>query len=138
MISFAPIVARLKAAGFSFVDGVLEFAAMTDAPRQTPALFIVPQSDTASPNTLGVGAVDQRVSDVFSVVLVEEAKRIVGAASEALVLNSRRIENALVGWQHPDASSPCQFVAARLLSTQGQRVAWSMSFSLPRHIRKVG
>jgi hypothetical protein len=138
MISFAPIVAQLKAAGFNYVEGVIEFAAMTDVPRQTPALFIVPQADTASPNTLSAGAVDQRVSDVFSIVLVEEAKRVIGAASEALVEGSHKVEQALTGWQHPDASSPCQFVGGRLLSTQGHRIAWSMSFSLPRRIRKVG
>jgi hypothetical protein len=137
MISFAPIIAVLKAAGFAYVDGVLEMAGMEDAPRQTPALFIVPERDSARPNTLGTGAVDQRVTDVFSVVVVEDAARRIGGASEALVSDCRKIEQTLVGWKHPDASSPCEFVGGRLLSTAGQRVSWALSFSLPRHIRKV-
>lgn len=38
MIAQAPIVAQLIAADFAHVEGVLEFAGLTDAPRVSPAL----------------------------------------------------------------------------------------------------
>ena len=134
MIAFAPIVARLKAHGFASVEGVLEFAGLVEAPRFSPALFIVPERESAQPNRMS-GVVDQKVTEIFAVVLVVATARAAKAASEALQEHSSAIEQALVGWTHPAASGPCEMVGSRLLSTEGQRVAWAISFSTSRHIR---
>jgi len=138
VIAFGPTIARLKLAGFAYVEGLLEMAALDQGPRQTPALFIVPQRDSARPNTLGAGGVDQRVADTFSVVLVIEAPvRNQGAASEALVDACIRIEQALVGWQHPGASGICEYAGGALISLDGLRITWKLEFTIPRRIRKV-
>jgi len=137
MIAQAPIVAQLIAADFAHVEGVLEFAGLTDAPRVSPALYVVPERESAAPNRMGAGAIDQKVTEAFSIVVVVLSARRPGAVNEALTEAAGRIETALIGWKHPDASSPCELAGARLLSVDGQRVAWAMSFSVSRHFRKV-
>lgn len=135
MIGFAPTIARLRAAGFASVDGVLEFAGLSEAPRASPALFLVPESESAAANRMA-GVVDQKVTERFAVVLVVATARATRTVSEALQQHGKAIEEALVGWVHPDASGPCEMAGARLLSTEGQRVAWAISFSVSRHIRR--
>lgn len=137
MISFEPTIARLKDAGFAHVEGLLEMVSLAEAPRVSPALFIVPERGGASPNSLGAGAIDQKVTETFSVVLVLEAVRRVGGTSEALQENTKKVMDALLGWQHPEASKPCEFAGERLVSAQGRQVLWAMSFTTSRHIRKV-
>lgn len=136
MMEFAPTIAQLKGAGFASVEGVLEFAGLQAAPRLSPALFVVPERESAAPNRIASGVIDQKVTEVISVVLVVAAQRREGAAGEELQIHTGRIEQAMVGWRHPDASSPCEYAGGRLLSAEGQRVAWVMSFSACRHIRK--
>jgi len=138
MMKFAPIVDQLKGAGFKYVEGILEMAMLgVKGPRQSPALFIVPERDTARPNTFGAGAVDQKVTDTFSVVLAVLAESTANMSSEVLVQHAKQIENALVGWKHPDAKSPCEYVGGNLVSLDGLRITWKITFSLSRHIRKT-
>jgi hypothetical protein len=75
---FEPTIARLKDAGFAHVEGLLEMAALTEPPRVSPALFIVPERGAASPNQYGAGAIDQKVTETFTVVITLEAVRRVG------------------------------------------------------------
>lgn len=135
MIAQAPIVARLKEVGFPSVEGVLEFVAQVDPPRAPVALFVVPERDSAAANRMA-GVHDQRVTETFSIVLVVHGARLAGRVSDDLQIHSEAVIAAIAGWRHPAASSACDYVGARLLSTQGQRVAWAISFNCPRHIRK--
>lgn len=135
MIAFAPIVARLKDAGFASVEGVLEFVALAEAPRLSPALFVVPERDSAAPNRMA-GVHDQRVTETFSIVLVLAGARLAGRVSDELKQHADTIVERLAGWRHPDAGGPCEYVGGRLVSTAGLRVAWAISFNSPRHIRK--
>lgn len=137
MIPVGPTVERLKSAGFAHVEGVLEFAALTAPPRLSPALFVVPERETAQPNRLGSGGHDQKISETFAVVLVVRTERNADAVSEALQEHSSQIEQALIGWSHPGASGPCEYTGARLMSAEPHHVAWAMSFSVSRHFRKV-
>jgi len=79
---------------------------------------------------------DQKVSEVFSVIVVLDASRRADAVSDALEEEADRVIRALIGWKHPQASGGCELVGGRLLSMDGQRVAWAISFSASRHIRK--
>lgn len=135
MMGFAPTVARLKEAGFASVEGVLEFAAQIEPPRMSPALFVVPERDTAQPNRMA-GVHDQKVTETFSVVLVVVGARRAATVSEELSLHAEAVMRSLAGWRHPEASGACDYVGGRLLSAEGQRVAWAISFSASRHIRK--
>lgn len=137
MISFKPTIARLQEAGFAHVEGLLEMAALTEAPRISPALFIVPERSTAAANSLGANAVDQKVTETFTVVIALQAVRLVGGTSEELQEHAAKVMDALLGWQHPEASRPCEFAGERLMSLQGRQVSWGMSFMTSRHIRKV-
>lgn len=137
MISFEPTIARLKDAGFAHVEGLLEMAALTEPPRVSPALFIVPERGAASPNQYGAGAIDQKVTETFTVVITLEAVRRVGGTSEALQENTSKVMEVLLGWMHPETSKPCEFAGERLMSIQGRQVSWGMSFTTSRHIRKV-
>lgn len=135
MIAQAPIVARLKDVGFASVEGVLEFVAQAEAPRAPVALFVVPERDSAAANRMA-GVHDQRVVATFSIVLVVHGARLAGRVLDDLQVHSEAVIVALAGWRHPAASSGCDYAGGRLLSTQGQRVAWAISFNCPRHIRK--
>lgn len=137
MIPFAPTIGQLKSAGFAHAEGVLEFVGLIEAPIISPALFVVPERETAQPNRLASGAHDQKISETFTVVLVVKSARLAGAVSEELQGYVTRIEEALIGWSHPDASGPCEYSGARLMSAEAHRVAWAMSFSVSRHFRKV-
>lgn len=135
MISAEPTIARLQEAGFGSVEGVLEFVAQTEAPRISPALFVVPERDTAQPNRMA-GVHDQKVTETFSVVLVVKGARLAGRVREDLKQHSEAIVRAVAGWRHPEAAGACDYVGGRLLSAEAQHVAWAISFSASRHIRK--
>lgn len=137
MIAFRPIIDLLKDAGFAHVEGLLEFAALTTPPRLSPALFLVPERETAQPNRLGAGGHDQRITEGFSVILVVNSARKTGAVSEDLQEHSARVEQALIGWMHPEATTPCEYAGARLMSAEAHHAVWSMSFTVSRHFRKV-
>ncbi|HEX7820638.1 MAG TPA: hypothetical protein VF463_08460 [Sphingobium sp.] len=135
MIAFAPTIARLKEGGFLHVEGLLEFVDLSEAPRVSPALFVVPERESAAPNRMS-GVVDQKVTEIFSVIVVVEAQRLAGKVSEELKRHTDAVVQQLVGWRHPEASGPCEYVGGRLLPPEGRRVAWAISFNTSRHIRK--
>ena len=137
MIAFAPTIAQLKAAGFAHVEGALEFVGLEQAPRISPALFILPERENAQPNKLGAGGHDQKITEAFSIVLIVNAVRKTGDASELLQEHIGKIEQAIIGWKHPDAAAPCEYAGARLMSAEGHRIAWAISFTVSRHFRKV-
>lgn len=136
MIAQNPIVERLKAAGFKSVSGLLEWSGLTEAPRATPALFVVVQGDAAQPNRMS-GVIDQKVEETFGVIVVVEAQKRAGDnVDDSLKQESDRVVDALVGWRHPEASRPTEYGGGRLLSADGYRVAWMLSFRTSSHIRK--
>ena len=135
VLSFAPTVERLKDAGFRTVDGVLEFAGLTAAPRAVPALFVVPERESAAPNRMS-GVIDQKVTEIFSVIIVEEVRRADGKASDQLKRDVDAVVAALLGWRHPEASGPTEYAGGRLTSLDGGHIVWAASFSASRHLRK--
>lgn len=136
MMAQRPIVARLGDAKFKTVSGLLEWAGLTEAPRATPALFVVPQADIAQPNRMS-GVIDQKVDETFGVIVVVEGRTRAGeAVDESLKQEVDRVIGALVGWTHPEAGRPTEYGGGRLLSADGYRVAWMLSFRTSSHIRK--
>lgn len=136
MLRQQPIVDRLIAAGFASVQGVLEFAGLNEAPRLSPALFVVPRRMSAQPNRMGAGVIDQKLGETFQVILVVKSARRPGVVADDLHDHCTAIETALTGWRHPDCNAPCELVGGDLMSLEGQRVAWSISFNASRHLRK--
>ena len=137
MMAQRPIADRLSGhGGFKSVRGVLEWAGLTEAPRAVPALFIVPQGDSARPNRMS-GVIDQKVDETFGVVVVVEGQNRAGeGVDDSLKREVDQVIDVLVGWTHPEAGSPTEYGGGRLLSTDGYRVAWLLNFKTSSHIRK--
>lgn len=136
MIPAAPIIDQLKRAGFKRVDGVIEWAGLKAAPAHSPALYVIPDNERA-PDSERTGIHDQRVVTQFRIVIVLKSNtRADGAASKELEVVERRIIDALTGWTHPAASSPCNYAGGRILSADGQGVAWAIDFRAAWRLRK--
>jgi len=134
-LSLAPIIDKLRAAGLDPVEGLLELKAMTAPPARLPAYFVVPTDETAQPNNVA-GARDQRVTVAFSVVITLRGARHGDTVNDELKQTTRRVKDALTGWTHPDASSPCDYVGGRLLSGSGSTIEWRVRFSTRYHLRR--
>jgi hypothetical protein len=134
-----PIIDQLSDLGFVTLQGALEFAGLRNVPGRMPACFVVPQSDTAAANRYASGAIDQKVTETWAVVIILDSARRAGATkiSEDLQDWRDRIFGKLVGWKHPDASDVATYAGGSLLSVDGTALVWSMSFRAPYHIRKV-
>lgn len=136
MISQKPIVDRLKAADFKAVSGLLEWAGLSEAPRADPALFVVPQGDAAQPNRMA-GLIDQKIDETFGVIVVVGAQARPGdTVDDGLKRQVDRVIGGLLGWRHPEASGPTEYGGGRLISADGYRVAWMLSFRCASHIRE--
>ena len=137
MIALGPICDRLRAGGCARVEGVLELAAIdAAAPRQLPAFFVVPTSETGGGNALDQGR-DQPVDVGFSVVvLVDGARRDRAGVSEQLRDEANRARDAVLGWTHPEASRACSFAGGRLVSVTGPTVAWEVRLTTRVHLRR--
>ena len=137
-LSLAPIVAQLKAAKLSRVEGVLEFAGLTAAPAALPAFFVVPLSDTASANPQDAGARDQAVDAGFAVMICLDGARRHGAGvSDELSTEIGRVIDALAGWTHPQAARACDFAGGQLASASGSVVVWQVRFRTRWRLRKA-
>jgi len=134
MLTLSPIVAELRH-GFKSVDGVLEAPAQSDLPRALPALFVVPAADSAEPNTLS-GKRDQRVTFDFSVLVTVAARIGQGQVSDELKAAEDRVIELIVGWTHPDASSPVDYVGGRLANVSSGSVTWEVRMRCAYRIRK--
>ncbi len=137
MIALAPIIERVKAAGYGHVEGLFEFAQLKSAPRNLPAVFVIPNR-TDPQGSPRIGAYDQKVTFGFSVVIVMAMPgRDPSAASERLRHELRRIVDALFGWKHPEATSGCFLAGGRLLDLDAATVSWAQDFTTHTRERKT-
>lgn len=137
MISTAPIVAKLKEAGYAHVEGLFEFAQLTSPPRNLPAAFVIPER-TSGEGAARVGAYDQKITVGFSVVIVMKAAvRSRDGASEQLRDELRRVTDAIFGWKHPEAASGCMIAGGRLLDADASTISWAAEFLTTYRERKV-
>lgn len=131
-----PIVDRLGSRGFEKVAGVLEWAGLKGAPAYSPALFVIPDRETARPNEMS-GVHDQRVATMFRVIIVlKPSVRVDGGPSRELETQIAKVIDALAGWQHPDASGACDYAGGRLIAADGWGVAWAVDFTSVWRLRK--
>ena len=129
MIAIQPFVDRLKdEAGYGHAEGLFEFAQLKAAPRNLPAAFVVPERIAAAGQPR-VGAYDQKITLLFSVVIVMGMPRIQAQASEQLKSEVRRVTDCLFGWHHPEAASGCMIAGGRLLDLDASTVSWSAYFT---------
>jgi hypothetical protein len=134
-----PIVERLKACGIQRPQGVLELISLAAPPSRLPAHFVVPDTESASPNQLTGAAHSQRTSIQFGVVIMMQGGANQDRTSDLLFEAETKVIDALLGWIHPDAADgkACDYAGARMLSVSGSTLSWMVSFRTGRLIRKV-
>lgn len=134
-----PIIDRLADLGFKYVGGLLEFAQLKNAPpaNRLPAAYVIPEGWQTNDKSPAVGVIDQKFADKFSIVLVLQESRSDTRASEDLAVWERKVLEALVGWTHPEATSPCLAVSARLTSIGDGVISWRIMLSTSHHLRKA-
>lgn len=143
MIDLAPVIARLKAAGFDRIDGVTALARIDDAaPNFFPHLFVLEESERGEAPARVVrenpGLVDQSIQSTVAVIgLFGKASASPAAADAELREYADRIEKALMGWVHPGDSHrrATEFVSSRLMGLSGGIVRWGVSFRMWRRVR---
>lgn len=136
MIAAAPIIARLKDAGFKHVQGVIEFAGLKAAPAHSPALFVVPHVEAARDNEMN-GIHDQPVATQFRVILLLKVPvRAEAEASKLLEVEERKVIDALAAWRHPDATGATNYAGGSLLAADGWGVTWASNFRANWRLRK--
>lgn len=134
-----PILMRLKSElnGFKTIGGIADLAAMNQSAVQTPSCYVAPVSESAEDNGL-LGAFEQRVDVVFSVVLVCTNRRdATGAAAMGDLEDLRtQIRNALLAW-YPDPAigEPIAFSGGRLLSFDDGLLSWAEEFRVKTYMR---
>lgn len=139
-ISYAPIVERLDGLGFALTGSSLEYAALKNIPSRLPAGFAVADSEQAQPNRMGTQIVDQKVTEIFAIVLIVAANnRAANAAGGKISADFESLRDAVkerfVGWQHPACSGLIELVDGRLLSVDGTAISYALRFRASYHIR---
>lgn len=137
MISFLPIIEQLQAGGCDHAEAVMEYAGIKDTPRRDVSHFVLPDRDSAGANRLDRG-VDQQITLTFQVLIaVRTSARKRGQTVEELKPHSDRVDDALLGWYHPEASGPAEYAGGALvLATQGLTV-WQSRYTLTYRKRRV-
>lgn len=133
-----PTLTRLAPIDVVTRGGALEYAALKELPGRLDALYVVPQALQAQPSARATMVTDQKVTMTFAVVLIVAAVRA-GAAkiSDRVHELEEAVIDRLVGWQHPDASGPCELVDGATLAVDGAAFTWALRFRCSAHIRKV-
>lgn len=117
----ALVIDRLQAEVPELLDvaGAAELSALVQAqalPQRMPAAFVLPLGEDAEPNSIGTGALRQRVTERVGIVILARhaGDSRGGKAVDAVVPLRGAVRDALVGWQ-PDAScDPFELVRSRL------------------------
>jgi hypothetical protein len=143
-----PIIDELKKLRqFKSVRGVRSLMASDAVSGLLPQAFVVPESETATPNAnMGAGHHRQRVDQFFGVVIVIGATNASAAAQEdELHELIEAVKLQLAGWTHPDsrrdstdAGSAMDYVSGRLLAgrVSGQ-VQWLLRLRSRGYITKM-
>lgn len=136
----APIIAQLGlVTALKRVAGAASFAAAQVDAIVTPSAYVLPMTDTASPNRMLSGAVEQRVSERFAVVLaITNARDPRGsAANDDLEVIRSAVMGNLLGWQPAGGYDPIEYGGGRMLALANFILWWQMEFTTAYYERKV-
>ncbi|KKC27440.1 phage tail terminator protein [Sphingomonas sp. SRS2] len=134
-----PIKDRLKPLDFRQIGGEVEWAGLRQAPPvgQLPAGFIVFEQEVAGGNQLDTG-ISQDVPVDFMVAIILDAQgRRPDKIDDALTELRDAVRDHIIGWTHPEANRPTLYRGGRLLSVDGQTIAWGVRFRTGYHLRRV-
>jgi hypothetical protein len=141
-LHYQPIVDRLDGLGFAMIGSNLEYAGLKQVPSRLPAAFVVSDSEVAASNRMASQIVDQKVTEIFAIVLIVNSNtRSMTAKGSGISPDFDRlrdaVKNRFVAWKHPQASGLIELVDGRLLSVDGTAISYALRFRATYHIRKA-
>lgn len=139
-----PVIELLKtiqtdgAQEFRKVAGAANFAAARDDLKNPPAAYVVPLSDSAKPNALSCGGIEQHVTERFGVVLaVSNLRDTKGEAAQAEFERLRSLViGALLGFVPGEGYDPVQYGGGRVLQIDASVLWWQLEFVTGYYERK--
>lgn len=132
--------AREKAPGFRIVDFALTFDAIKERGIPAfPALFVMPQAESATPNSLATGAHHQKTTWAWRAYLyVKSARQNLGeGSSDELGPLRDQLIDAWMGWQPEGADGTVEFAGGRVVGLSGGVLVWQDDFNVTSFYRKV-
>lgn len=135
------IITRLKSrvTSLKLVGGAADFASAAESLKQSPAAFVLPNSERATGSNMGTLVVSQLNTVRFALVIaVQNLRDSRGEKAQADLRTLRNsIMTALHGWQ-PDADfDPIEFGGGRLLQLNDQVLWWQDEFVTANTIRSL-
>ncbi len=134
-----PIIERLAPLKLRQTGGEIEWAGLRQAPQAgyLPAGYVVFEGEDGGRNQLDFG-IDQKVDVDFMVALVLDAQaRHATSIDDRLEELRNGVRDLLSGWHHPEGSGPTLYRGGRLLSADGQTIAWGVRFRTGYHLRRL-
>lgn len=115
---------------FNKVAGAASFAAAKEDLKNPPAAYVIPLADSARPNALDCGGVEQYVAERFGVVIAVDNKRDTrGDAVNAALEDKRgKVIAALLGICPGDGYDPVQYGGGQLLALDVTTIWWRLEF----------
>lgn len=141
MLSLTPWQDRLRHASVALrqVAGAVDLAAAQTNLVNAPAGFVLPGRQTAGPNRLMAGAVEQELAVVVSVVLA--VRNVADGRGRDSVEQLAEIREAvlarLLGWQPADAGMPVELAGGQPLGLPDQTLWWQDDYRTTAVVRKV-
>lgn len=135
ILDLSLILDRLKTTlvGFKTVGESADLDLAIDSPMAAPAAFVLPLAESATHVDM-TGGTQQRITQLFGVVLCVSNRRDARGAAALTDLNALRLQvrAALVGWiPEPAQHEPVHYVAGRLMKMDGDgRLWWLDDFEL--------
>lgn len=133
----SPIIAQIKAiatdgaAEFKKVAGAANFAAAREDLKFPTAAYVIPLRDSASPNQIEGGAVNQHIKEQFGVILAVSNLR--DAKGEAAQVEFERLRKlvigSLMGFSASAEYEPIEYVGGTILAIDAAVLWWQLTFS---------
>ena len=135
ILQLATIIAYLKSQvpTLKLVEGAAQLeSAILEGPRQSPAAYVIPIRDEASPNTYSANAARQRVADHFGVVFA--IKNLRDARGEAAFDGGLRtyrlaVMTALLGWVPAQGFDLCEYAGGAMIRFANSTLWWQDRYS---------
>src|SRR5487761_2207578 len=127
----APIITQVQTVPvLKRVLGTVDFASAQQEISGLPVAYVMPLSDAASPNRMLSGAVEQRVTERFGVILAVNNVRDMRGAAANEDLESLRVSviAALLGWQPAPGYDPIEYGGGRILTLANTVLWWQLEF----------
>ena len=124
---------------FKLVGGSADIPSAGQKIKVFPAAMVIPLADRAAPNTLAGGAISQRVSERFGVMLaVRNVSDAVGLASLTdLEVMRKCVKKLILGWAPSDALDPVTYVGGNLIKLDDDAVLWWLETFETSYLERV-